>query len=128
MVCGKEPYCVYQLTPQCDCDWNTGECKDESMPKRLLSELKLELPAPPLTKNEFEFDKDDMLLIRELIQRHKTSRKDKKESTLVETYAVEIHIGFTILTIFCICLLTWIILKIKEDLKKTRDIESIKDQ
>jgi hypothetical protein len=130
MVCGNEPYCIYQSMPQCDCEWSTGVCKEEILIKpKFISEIKLDLPSPPPTpKIDIELNGEDILLIRELIRNHKTNKKIAQENTFVETYASHIHVGLTIIIMFSICCISWIVLKIKEDMKKSKDIESQKDQ
>jgi hypothetical protein len=128
MVCSNEPYCVYQSTPQCDCDWNLGICKEEASKKQVLQEVKLSLPSPPSSKTDLELNEEDTLLIRELIYNHKKTKKIIQNDGFVYTYAMHIHVGFTILSIFGVFSMSLFILKIKADMKRERDIESQKTQ
>lgn len=76
MVCGVHGYCVYQSQPECDCDWKTQRCKEDS--QRLSSLTSQEstsfIPiyvSPPNPIPEIKLNPDDISLIKEVLAQHK---------------------------------------------------------
>jgi cbb3-type cytochrome oxidase subunit 3 len=137
MVCGTEPYCIYQTLPQCDCDWGTGLCKNEefdelSLLKKRGLEIGFSLPSSSILEKDSDFNPEDILLIKEILARHK-SKKELEEisnptNDFIETYGHSIH-SFITIFIFIMLICTILFMKrIDSELKEKRDLENQKEK
>lgn len=76
MVCGVQGYCVYLTQPQCNCDWKTHNCKEDSLHSSLLLSQEISTPVPihvsyPNPTSDMKLNPDDILLIKEVLAQHK---------------------------------------------------------
>lgn len=137
MVCGTEPYCIYQTLPQCDCDWITGLCKNEefddlSLLKKRGSDISFSLPIPSILEKDSDFNAEDIILIKEILAHHKSKREIQESPSIggdfIDTYGHSLHSLTTLFLFIMFIVIITFIIKINSELKQQRDLENQKEK
>jgi hypothetical protein len=132
MVCGQEAYCVYQSPPQCDCDWNSGTCKEDhydvAVLKKRASDMSFKFPPPPLSNTDLELDSEEVALIKEIIEYHRSKKEIDSNEGFLDIYSKHLHVAIIVIITGTFVIVFLLIAKINSEVKQQKDIEAQKTQ
>lgn len=132
MVCGQEAYCVYQSPPQCDCDWNSGTCKEDlydvAVLKKRASDVSFKFPPPPLSNTDLELDSEEVALIKEIIEHHRSKKEIDSNESFLNIYSNHLHVAIIVIITGTFVIVFLLIAKINSEVKQQKDIEAQKTQ